>query len=87
MSHAQLLELRRQLDDLLAKGYIKPSSSPYGAPVLLVPKPHTTDEWRLVIDYRGINEITVRSRYPIPNVSQLMDELSGSKIFSTLDML
>ena len=87
MSQAQLQELRRQLDDLLAKGYIRPSSSPYGAPVLLVPKPHSDNEWRLVIDYRGINEITVRSRYPIPNVSQLMDELAGSKIFSTLDML
>ena len=87
MSATQLQELRKQLDDLMAKGYIRPSSSPYGAPVLLVPKPHCDNEWRLVIDYRGINEITIRSRYPIPNVSQLMDELQGSTVFSTLDML
>jgi len=87
MSQAQLEELRRQLDDLLDQGYIRTSSSPYGAPVMLVPKPSAPGEWRLVIDYRGINEITTRSRFPIPNVSQLMDELVGAKVFSTLDML
>ena len=87
MSQQQLEELRRQLDDLTAQGYIRPSSSPYGAPVLLVPKPGSPGEWRLVIDYRGINAVTTRSRYPIPNVSQLMDELAGAKVFSTLDML
>ena len=85
MSQTQLMELKRQLDDLLAQGYIRPSSSPYGAPILLVPK--ADGSWRLVIDYRGINAITVASKYPVPNVSQLMDELAGVKVFSTFDAL
>ena len=85
---AKALEaLQKQLDELLSKGYIKPSSSPYGAPVLMVPKPHQPDKLRLVIDYRAINRITERDRYPLPNTEQLFEALQGAKVFSTFDAL
>ena len=87
MSSAELEALRKQLDELLEKGYIRPSASPYGAPVLMVPKPHQPGKLRLVIDYRGINQITVRDRYPLPHVDSLFDQLQGAKVFSTLDAL
>jgi len=87
MSSAELDALRKQLDELLQKGYIRPSASPYGAPVLMVPKPHQPGKLRLVIDYRGINQITVRDRYPLPHVDSLFDQLQGAKVFSTLDAL
>ena len=87
MSSSELEALRKQLDELLEKGYIRPSASPYGAPVLMVPKPHQPGKLRLVIDYRGINQITVRDRYPLPNVDSMFDQLQGAKVFSTLDAL
>ena len=71
-SFGQLEELRVQLDKLTELGFIRPSKSPYGAPVMLVPKPPDgsgVDKWRMVIDYRGINAITVRNRSPLPIVS------------------
>jgi len=87
LSSEELRQLREQLDELLAKGYIRPSSSPWGSPVLMVPKPSNPKELRLVIDYRQINEITVKDRYPLPDVQSLIDDLQGATIFSTADAL
>ncbi|KAK3271815.1 hypothetical protein CYMTET_19857 [Cymbomonas tetramitiformis] len=66
LSQEELRQLRAQLDELLAKGYIRPSSSPWGCPVLMVPKPSNPKVLRLVIDYRSRNEITVKDKYPLP---------------------
>ena len=77
-------ELRRQLDELLRKGLIRPSVSPYGSPVIFVRKPN--GEMRLCIDYRAINKLTVRNRYPLPRVDELLDRLNGAKCFSSLDL-
>ncbi|KAK3269842.1 hypothetical protein CYMTET_21739 [Cymbomonas tetramitiformis] len=87
LSMEELRQLRGQLDELLAKGYIRPSSSPWGSPGLMVPKPSNPKELRLVIDYRQINEITVKDRYPLPDVQSLIDDLQGATIFSTADAL
>ena len=87
LSMEELRQLREQLNELLAKGYIRPSSSSWGSPVLMVPKPSNPKELRLVIDYRQINEITVKDRYPLPDVQSLIDDLQGATIFSTADAL
>ena len=78
---------RQQLNELLAKGLISPSASPFGAPVLIVPKPHQPGKWRMVIDYRALNEITVNDKFPLPDIPGIMNSLEGKKIFSCLDLL
>ena len=84
MSPLELGELRKQLDDLLEKGFIKPSKSPFGAPILFV---HKKDGGlRMCIDYRALNQITVKNRYPIPRIDDLLDQLKGAKVFSKLDL-
>ncbi|KAK3254219.1 hypothetical protein CYMTET_36564, partial [Cymbomonas tetramitiformis] len=87
LSQEELRQLRLQLDELLAKGYIRPSASPWGCPVLMVPKPSNPKELRLVIDYRQINEITIKDKYPLPDVQSLLDDLQGATVFSTMDAL
>ncbi|KAK3247013.1 hypothetical protein CYMTET_43482 [Cymbomonas tetramitiformis] len=87
LSQEGLRQLRLQLDELLAKGYMRPSASPWGCPVLMVPKPSNPKELRLVIDYRQINEITVKDKYPLPDVQSLLDDLQGATVFSTMDAL
>ncbi len=77
-------EVRRQITELLAKGFIEPSSSPYGAPVLFVQKKDGT--LRMCIDYRALNKITVKDRYPLPNIQDLIDQLHGKCVFSSLDL-
>ena len=64
-------ELTTQLDELLAKGFIKPSSSPWGAPVLFVKK--KDGSMRLCIDYRELNKVTIKNRYPLPRIDDLFD--------------
>ncbi len=84
MSPLELEELRKQLDDLLEKGFIKPSKSPFGAPILFV---HKKDGGlRMCVDYRALNKITVKNRYPIPRIDDLLDQLNGAKVFSKLDL-
>ncbi len=84
MSHEELEELKFQLEELLAKGYIKPSKSPYGAPVLFV---HKKDETlRMCVDYRALNKATVKNRYPLPRIDDLFDRFSGAKVFSRIDL-
>jgi hypothetical protein len=84
MSHEELKELKVQLEELLAKGYIKPSKSPYGAPVLFVHKMDGT--LRMCVDYRALNKAMVKNRYPLLRIDDLFDRLSGAKLFSRIDL-
>ena len=84
MAPAELKELKDQLQDLLAKGFIRPSVSPWGAPVLFVKK--KDGSMRLCIDYRELNKVTVRNRYPLPRIDDLFDQLAGAKWFSKIDL-
>ena len=77
-------ECESMLRDALAKGWIQVSSSAYGAPVLFVPKPDGT--MRMCVDYRALNKLTVRNNYPLPRIDELMDNLAGAKVFSSLDL-
>ena len=85
LSIAELDELRKQLDDLLSKGFIKPSTSPYGAPVLFVRKKDGT--LRMCVDYRGLNKITRKNRHPLPRIDELLDRFRGARYYSKLDLL
>jgi hypothetical protein len=71
MSHEELKELKAQLEKLLAKGYIKPSKSPYGAPILFIHKKHKM--LRMCVDYRAFNKVTMKNRYPLPRIDDLFD--------------
>ncbi|WVZ82556.1 hypothetical protein U9M48_029810 [Paspalum notatum var. saurae] len=77
-------EIEQQVQDLLSKGLIQPSSSPFSSPMLLVKK--KDGSWRPVVDYRYLNALTIRGKFPIPVFDELMDELAGSSWFSSLDL-
>lgn len=77
-------ELKDQLQELLVKGFIRPSSSPWGAPVLFVKK--KDGSLRLCIDYRDINKVTIKNKYPLPRIDDLFDQLQGAEIFSKIDL-
>ncbi len=84
MSHEELKKLKLQLEELLAKGYIKPNKSPYGAPVHFVHKKDGT--LRMCVDYRALNKATVKNRYPLLRIDDLFDRLSRAKVFSRIDL-
>src|SRR6266540_2707993 len=84
MSSNDLAEMKVQLQDLLDKGFIRPSSSPWGCSAMFVDKKDQTK--RLVVDYRLLNEVTVKNKYPLPNINILFDQLSGAKVFSKIDL-
>ncbi|RVW72383.1 Transposon Ty3-I Gag-Pol polyprotein [Vitis vinifera] len=84
MAPLELKELKTQLDELLGKGFIRPSTSPWGAPVLFVKKKDGT--LRLCIDYRKLNRVTVKNKYPLPRIDDLFDQLKGAKYFSKIDL-
>jgi hypothetical protein len=84
MAPAELAELKEQLRDLQQKGYIRPSSSPWGAPVLFVKK--KDGSMRMCVDYRSLNEVTIKNKYPLPRIDDLFDQLKGAKYFSKIDL-
>ena len=84
LSPLELQELRKQVTELLSKGLVTPSSSPFGAPVLFVPKPN--GGLRFCLDYRALNELTVKMRWPLPRIDDLLDAARGAKFKSSLDM-
>ena len=84
MSAKELEELKKQLEELVKAGFIQPSKSPFGAPILFVKKKDGT--MRMCIDYRALNNITIKNSYPLPLVDELFDQLQGAKYFSKLDL-
>ncbi|GJS20235.1 putative reverse transcriptase domain-containing protein [Tanacetum coccineum] len=84
MAPVELKELKEQLQEMLENGFVRPSVSPWGAPVLFVKK--KDGSMRLCIDYRELNRITIRNRYPLPRIDDLFDQLQGAKYFSKIDL-
>jgi len=84
MAPTELGELKLQLQDLLKKGFIKPSISPWGAPVLFVKK--KDGSLRMCIDYRRLNQVTIKNKYPLPRIDELFDQLQGAEFFSKIDL-
>ena len=84
MAPVELQELRVQLQELLDKGFIRPSTSPWGALVLFAKKKEKT--LRLCIDYRQLNRVTVKNRYPLPRIDDLFDQLRGARVYSKIDL-
>ena len=84
MSPVELKELKLQLIDLTDKGFIQPSISPWGAPVLFVEKKGGT--LRMCIDYRQLNKVTIKNKYPLLRIDDLFDQLQGSSLFLKSDL-
>jgi hypothetical protein len=84
MSQDELAELKIQLKDLLDKGYIRPSSTPWGCPTFFVSK--KDKELLLCVDYRPLNAITIKNKYPLPRIDILFDQLAGAQVFSKIDL-
>jgi hypothetical protein len=84
LAPSEMQELSNQLQELQDKGFIRPSHSPWGAPVLFVKK--KDDSFRMCIDYRELNKLTIKNRYPLPRIDDLFDQLQGSRYFSKIDL-
>ena len=84
MALVELQELRVQLQELLDKGFIRPSTSPWGALILFAKKKDKT--LRLCIDYRQLNRVTIKNRYPLPRIDDLLDQLRGAQVYSKIDL-
>jgi hypothetical protein len=80
----ELAELKTQLQDLLEKGFIRPSSSPWRCPAIFVKKKDQT--LRMCVDYRPLNEVTIKNKYPLPRIDLLFDQLTGARVFSNIDL-
>jgi hypothetical protein len=84
MPPAELAELKKQLQELLDKGFIRPSTSPWGCLALFVKK--KDESLRLCVDYRPLNMVTIKNKYPLPHIDVLFDQLVGAKVFSKIDL-
>ncbi|GJX43706.1 putative reverse transcriptase domain-containing protein [Tanacetum coccineum] len=84
LAPSEMKELSKQLQELSEKGFIRPSSSPWGAPVLFVKK--KDGSFRMCIDYRELNKLTIKNRYPLLRINDLFDQLQGSSIYSKIDL-
>jgi hypothetical protein len=80
----ELAELKTQLQDLLEKGFIRPKSSPWGCPAIFIKKKDQT--LRMCVDYRPLNEVTIKNKYPLPQIDILFDQLIGAQVFSKIDL-
>jgi hypothetical protein len=84
MSTPELQELKMQLKELLDLGLIRPSVSPWGAPVIFIR--NKDGSWRLCIDYRQLNKATIKNQYPLPRIDDLFDQMKGATVFSKIDL-
>ena len=84
LSYKEMDELKKQLTELTSKGIIQPSKSPYGSPVIFVKK--KDGSFRMCVDYRALNKITIKNKYPLPRIDELIDRLAGATVFSKLDL-
>jgi hypothetical protein len=84
MSVEELKELKKQLTELQEAGYIRPSSSPWGAPVLFVQMKDGSQ--RMCVDYRSLNDVTVKNKYLLPRIEDLIDQMRGARVFSKIDL-
>ena len=84
MAPVELRELKAQLEELLSKGFIRPSISPWGAPVLFVKKKYGS--FQLCIDYRQRNRVTIHNQYPLPRIDELFNQLQGSRVYSKINL-
>jgi hypothetical protein len=84
MPPAELAELKKQLQELLDKGFIRPCTSPWGCPALFVKKKDKS--LKLCVDYRPLNAVTIKNKYPLPHIDVLFDQLVGAKVFSKIDL-
>jgi Reverse transcriptase (RNA-dependent DNA polymerase). len=84
MAANELADVKKQLEELKEKGYIRPSTSPWGAPVIFVEKKDKTK--RMCVDYRALNEVTIKNKYPLPRIDDLFDQLKGATVFSKTDL-
>ncbi|GKG33402.1 hypothetical protein Tco_0433561, partial [Tanacetum coccineum] len=84
LAPSKMKELSEQLKELSDKGFIRPSSSPWGDPVLFVKK--KDGSFQMCIDYRELNKLTVKNRYPLPRIDDLFDQLQGSSVYSKIDL-
>ncbi|GJR38574.1 putative reverse transcriptase domain-containing protein [Tanacetum coccineum] len=84
LAPSEMQELSNQLQELADRGFIRPSTSPWGAPILFVKK--KDGSFRMCIDYRELNKLTVKNRYPLPRIDDLFDQLQGSSVYSKIDL-
>ena len=84
MSAPELVDLKLQLQELIEKGYIRPSVSPWGAPILFIKKKDGT--MQMCINYHELKRMTIKNRYPLPRIDDLFDQVGGANIFSKIDL-
>jgi hypothetical protein len=84
MAPKEQVELKQKLDDLLAKGFIRPSRSPWAFPVLFVEKKDKSN--RLCVDYRALNQVSIKNKYPLPRIDVIFEQLRGAQVFSKIDL-
>jgi hypothetical protein len=84
MATPHLAELKEHIKELLEKGFIHPSSSPWGSPLIFAPKKDGTQ--MLCVDYRALNEVTIKNKYPLPRINDMFNQLYGACVFSKIDL-